>query len=81
VCARKERVKGPDGKRLHPTQKPERLLERVILTSTRPGDTVLDPMAGVCTTPAVARRLGRHFVAVEKREDYLVAGARRVYGR
>lgn len=73
VCAGKERVKGPDGKKLHPTQKPERLLERVILTSSAPGDVVLDPMAGVGTTGLVARRLGRHFVMIERDARYVEA--------
>jgi DNA modification methylase len=73
VCAGKERVKGPDGKKLHPTQKPERLLERVILTSSAEGDVVLDPMAGVGTTGLVARWQGRHFVMIEQDARYVAA--------
>jgi len=78
VCAGKERIKGADGKKLHPTQKPERLLERVILTSSAPGDVLLDPMAGVGTTGLVARRLGRHVVMIEKDERYVAAIERRL---
>jgi DNA modification methylase len=71
VCAGKERLKGKDGKRLHSTQKPERLLERVINVSSRPGDVVLDPFAGTGTTAVVAKRLGRHFVTFERNKDYI----------
>lgn len=73
VCAGRERVKGADGKKLHPTQKPERLLERVILSSSNPGDVVLDPMAGVGTTGVVARRHGRHFILIEREPRYVAA--------
>ncbi len=73
VCAGKERIKGEDGKKLHPTQKPERLLERVILTSSNVGDMVLDPMAGVGTTGVVARRHDRHFIMIEREPRYVTA--------
>lgn len=78
VCAGRQRVKGEDGKKLHPSQKPERLLERVILTSTNPGDVVLDPMAGVGTTGYVARAHGRRFVMIEKEARYVSAIAERL---
>ena len=71
VCAGRERLKGKDGKKLHSTQKPERLLERIIEVSSRPGDIVLDPFAGTGTTAAVAKRLGRHFVTFERNKDYI----------
>jgi len=71
VCAGKERLKGKDGKRLHSTQKPERLLERIIKVSSKPGDVVLDPFAGTGTTAAVAKRLGRHYVTFERNQEYL----------
>jgi len=71
VCAGKQRLKGKDGKRLHSTQKPERLLERIIKVSSRQGDVVLDPFAGTGTTAAVAKRLGRHFVTFERNKDYI----------
>ena len=59
LCTGEERLKGRDGKKLHPTQKPEALLARVILSSSRPGDLVLDPFSGTGTTGAAAKRLGR----------------------
>src|SRR5215203_1175946 len=62
LCTGEERLKGSDGKKLHPTQKPEALLARVILSASRPGDVVLDPFFGVGTTGAVATRLGRRFI-------------------
>jgi len=68
---RKERLKDEKGKPLHPTQKPEALLERVILISTKEGDLILDPLAGTGTTAAVAIRLNRRFVLIEKEERYV----------
>ena len=66
LCTGEERLKGGNGKKLHPTQKPEALLARVILSSSRPDDLVLDPFCGTGTTGAVAKRLGRRFVGVER---------------
>lgn len=62
----------------HPTQKPERLLERIISASSNPGDLVLDPFAGTFTTCAVAQRLGRHSIGIERAEEYLKVGLRRL---
>ena len=62
----------------HPTQKPEVLLERIILASTNPGDLVLDPFAGTFTTCAVASRLGRRSIGIEKSETYFKIGLRRL---
>ena len=59
-------AQGRDGKKLHPTQKPEALLARVILASSRPDDLVLDPFCGTGTTGAVAKRLGRRFIGIER---------------
>ncbi|MEI9989629.1 MAG: site-specific DNA-methyltransferase [Rhizomicrobium sp.] len=70
ICAGNERLKGADGQKAHSTQKPEALLHRVIVASTRPGDVVLDPFFGSGTTGAVARRLGRHFIGLERDRDY-----------
>jgi modification methylase len=70
ICAGGERLKGEDGQKAHSTQKPESLLHRVVLASTRPGDVVLDPFFGSGTTGAVARRLGRHFIGIERDKDY-----------
>jgi adenine-specific DNA-methyltransferase len=62
----------------HPSQKPEALLERVVLASSNPGDLVLDPFSGTFTTGAVALRHGRRFVGVEKEAEYVAVGLRRL---
>jgi len=78
LCTGEERLKGPDGKKLHPTQKPEALLARVILAASRPDDLVLDPFCGTGTTGAVAHRLRRRFVGIERDADYAAAARRRI---
>lgn len=78
ICAGAERLKGEDGKKIHPTQKPEALLARIIMASTKPGDIVLDPFFGSGTTGAVAKRLGRHFVGIEREQDYIDAASARI---
>jgi modification methylase len=78
LCTGEERLKNSDGKKLHPTQKPESLLARVILSSSRPDDLVLDPFCGTGTTGAVAKRLGRRFIGVERDADYAAAAKRRI---
>jgi len=70
LCTGAERLKGADGSKVHPTQKPEALLWRVLMASSKPGDVVLDPFFGTGTTGAVAKKLGRHFVGVERDRDY-----------
>ena len=70
ICTGGERLKGADGAKAHPTQKPEALLHRVILGTTNPGDVVLDPFFGTGTTGAVAKRLGRRWVGVEREASY-----------
>jgi modification methylase len=70
ICAGHERLKGADGQKAHSTQKPESLLHRVIVSSTKPGDIVLDPFFGSGTTGAVAKRLGRHYVGLERDKTY-----------
>jgi DNA modification methylase len=77
ICSGAERLR-VDGVKLHSTQKPEALLYRVILASTNPGDVVLDPFFGTGTTGAVARRLGRHFVGVEREAAYVEAARARI---
>lgn len=62
----------------HPSQKPEVLLERIVLASSNPGDLVLDPFAGTFTTGAVAKRLGRRFIGIERERDYIKIGLRRL---
>lgn len=62
----------------HPSQKPEGLMERIIRASSRPGDMVLDPFAGTCTTGAVAQRLARHSICIEAQLSYVKVGLRRL---
>jgi modification methylase len=70
ICSGGERLKDEDGRKAHSTQKPESLLYRVILSSTKQGDVVLDPFFGSGTTGAVARKLGRRFIGIERDKDY-----------
>ena len=78
ICTGEERLKDAAGRKVHPTQKPESLLARVILTASRPGDLVLDPFFGSGTTGAVARRLRRCFIGAERDETYAAAAAARI---
>jgi modification methylase len=78
LCTGEERLKGQDGKKLHPTQKPEALLGRVLLSASRPDDLVLDPFCGSGTTGAVARRLRRRFIGIERDPDYAAAARVRI---
>jgi len=79
VCSGAERLKA-DGKRAHSTQKPEALLYRLLLASTNPGDVVLDPFFGSGTTGAVARRLGRHYIGIEREAAYVELARARLEG-
>ena len=76
ICAGAERVKGDDGAKAHPTQKPEALLYRILLACTKPGDVVLDPFFGTGTTGAVARRLGRRWIGIEREPGYVKVAKR-----
>src|SRR5487761_2252248 len=78
LCTGEERLKGLDGKKLHPTQKPEALLARVILAASRPDDVVLDPFNGTGTTGAVAKKLGRRFIGIEREAKYAHAAEKRI---
>jgi modification methylase len=78
LCTGEERLKGGNGRKLHPTQKPEALLGRVILASSRPDDLVLDPFCGTGTTGAVARRLQRRFIGIERCAEYAAASKQRI---
>jgi len=78
LCTGEERIKDGSGKKLHPTQKPEALLARVILSSSRPDDLVLDPFCGSGTTGAVAKRLGRRFIGMERERSYATAAEKRI---
>jgi modification methylase len=78
ICSGSERVKGEDGSKAHPTQKPEALLYRILLACTKPGDVVLDPFFGTGTTGAVARRLGRRWIGVEREPSYVKVARERI---
>ncbi|MDQ3075266.1 MAG: site-specific DNA-methyltransferase [Pseudomonadota bacterium] len=77
ICGGGERAKDEAGDKAHPTQKPEALLYRILLACTKPGDVILDPFFGTGTTGAVARRLGRKWIGIEREAKYVkVARAR-----
>ncbi len=78
ICSGGERLRDDAGSKAHPTQKPAALLYRVIMSSTRTGDTVLDPFFGSGTTGAVAKSLGRNFVGIERDPEYARHAARRI---
>jgi len=71
ICGKSERLLDEKGQNLHSTQKPIELLKRVILTSTKEGDLILDPMAGTGTTGCAAKMLGREFVMIEISPGYV----------
>jgi len=77
ICTGSERLK-KNGKKAHPTQKPESLLHRVILSSTEVGDVVLDPFFGTGTTGAVAKKLGRGIIGIEQEEKYAKLAEKRL---
>ena len=78
ICTGGERLKDEKGDKVHPTQKPEALLGRLMLAASKPGDVVLDPFFGTGTTGAVARRMGRHFIGIERERAYIEAAERRI---
>ncbi len=78
ICTGRERIKKSDGSKAHPTQKPESLLHRVILSTTNPGDIIVDPFFGSGTTGAVAKKLGRKFIGYEREEEYIIQAQRRI---
>ena len=78
ICGGQERLKGDDGHKVHPTQKPEALLYRVLLSCTKPGDVVLDPFFGTGTTGAVAKRLGRRWIGIEREPKYIRVARERI---
>jgi modification methylase len=78
LCTGHERLKDAAGEKAHPTQKPEALLHRVLLATTRPGDLVLDPFFGTGTTGAVARMLGRRWIGIEREPRYRALAEARI---
>lgn len=78
ICTGAERLKDDEDDKLHPTQKPEALLYRVLNATTKPGDVVLDPFFGTGTTGAVAKKLGRHFIGIEQETRYIAGALKRI---
>ncbi|EBD1778572.1 site-specific DNA-methyltransferase [Campylobacter jejuni] len=78
ICIGNERLKGIDGKKIHSTQKPEILLEKIILSSTKKGDLILDPFFGTGTTGAIAKKLGRYYIGIEQEKFYVKIAESRI---
>jgi modification methylase len=78
ICSGHERLRDSGGEKVHPTQKPESLLYRVIASSTKPGDVIVDPFFGSGTTGAVAKMLGRHFIGIERDKSYARHAEKRI---
>jgi modification methylase len=78
LCTGEERLKDEAGQKVHPTQKPEALVARAILSASNPGDVILDPFFGSGTTGAVAKKLGRHFIGLERDPAYAAAARARI---
>ena len=78
ICSGPERLRDDGGRKAHPTQKPEALLRRVIMATTKPGDLVLDPFFGTGTTGAAAKSLGRRYLGIERDSDYVAAAQERL---
>jgi modification methylase len=78
ICTGAERLKDVNGRKTHPTQKPEALLTRIMMAASKPGDVVLDPFFGSGTTGAVAKKLGRHFIGCERDAIYIEAARARI---
>ena len=78
LCTGHERLKNSAGKKVHPTQKPESILHRVILSSSNTGDVVLDPFFGTGTSGAVAKKLHRNFIGIERDKSYIAAATARL---
>jgi modification methylase len=78
ICTGSERLKDESGSKVHPTQKPEALLSRVLIGATNAGDLILDPFFGSGTTGAVAKKFGRNFIGIERDQTYAAAAAARI---
>lgn len=74
----KERLRGNDGRALHPTQKPEEMLKRIILGCSKKGDVVLDPFLGSGTTTFVAQKYGREWIGIEQDKEYVKIAKKRM---
>jgi modification methylase len=78
ICTGGERLKDEDGRKVHPTQKPEALLQKIMLSTSKAGDLVLDPFFGSGTTGAVARRMRRHYIGIDRDTTYAAAAEKRI---
>ena len=78
ICSGKERLKDGENKKIHNTQKPEKLLHNIIMSSTKSGDIILDPFFGTGTTGAVCKKLGRKFIGIEKNSVYIKEAKKRI---
>lgn len=78
ICIGNERLKDKDGKKVHSTQKPEQLLYNIIISSTKKDDIILDPFFGTGTTGAIAKKLGRHYIGIEKEGKYINVAKQRI---
>jgi len=78
ICNGGERLKDDEGNKLHTTQKPEALLYRILMTASKPGDVILDPFFGTGTTGAVAKKMGRHFIGIDREDKYIEYAQRRI---
>ena len=78
ICIGNERLKDENGQKIHSTQKPEKLLYNVIISSTKPNDVILDPFFGTGTTGAIAKKLGRRFIGIEREEFYIRHAEKRI---
>ena len=74
----RERLRGYNNRALHPSQKPEEMLKRIILASSKKGDLVLDPFLGSGTTALVAKKLGRNWIGIENNQSYVIAAKERI---
>lgn len=78
ICSGGERLKDENGEKGHTTQKPEALLYRVLMSSTQSGDTILDPFFGTGTSGAVAKKLGRNWIGIEREDSYIKLATKRI---
>lgn len=78
ICIGSERLKDSLGKKIHSTQKPEKLLYKIIISSTKPNDIILDPFFGTGTTGAIAKMTGRNYIGIEREEKYIKAAEERI---
>ena len=78
LCKGKERLKDENGIKAHPTQKPLKLIQQVVLACSKKGDLILDPFLGSGTTAIVAKALGRNWIGIEKEKKYVDLAQKRV---